>query len=225
MAVIIAFAFVGCRSSQQTTNQTSNQNNSQTAVNPTVDPEIAELDKQIEIAKKQKELQKILNETTIDPCSDYFDDENYYREYGIAIHVNKASAQSMSIDAAKENLRKHMAEYVQGLSSNYRNLYSGSKDFDDIQRKMEGKMLATVEGMLNSLEKLCQEYSTDRNGRYVYYYAAQISKKAFKKQLTEDLNSLSEDEKLNIDFRDQQFQKFMDERLQQQLDAKKNAGY
>jgi hypothetical protein len=225
MAVLIALAFVGCNSQKNATTPTPNQNNSQATVKPTVDPEIAELDKQIEIAKKQKELQKILNETSIDPCGDYYDDENYYREYGIAINVNKASAQSESIDVAKENIRKHMAEYVQGLSSSYRNLYAGSKDFDDIQRKMEGKMLATVDGMLNALEKLCQEYSQDNHGRYVYYYAGQISKKDFKRKLTEDLNKLSDDEKLDIDFRDQQFQKFMDERLQQQLEAKKNAGY
>lgn len=225
MALLIALAFVGCNSQKNATTQTPNQNNSQATVKPTVDPEIAELDKQIEIAKKQKELQKILNETSIDPCGDYYDDENYYREYGIAINLNKASAQSESIDVAKENIRKHMAEYVQGLSSSYRNLYAGSKDFDDIQRKMEGKMLATVDGMLNALEKLCQEYSPDNHGRYVYYYAGQISKKEFKRKLTEDLNKLSDDEKLDIDFRDQQFQKFMDERLQQQLEAKKNAGY
>lgn len=225
MALLIALAFVGCNSQKNATTQTPNQNNSQATVKPTVDPEIAELDKQIEIAKKQKELQKILNETSIDPCGDYYDDENYYREYGIAINLNKASAQSESIDVAKENIRKHMAEYVQGLSSSYRNLYAGSKDFDDIQRKMEGKMLATVDGMLNALEKLCQEYSQDNHGRYVYYYAGQISKKEFKRKLTEDLNKLSDDEKLDIDFRDQQFQKFMDERLQQQLEAKKNAGY
>lgn len=225
MALLIALAFVGCNSQKNATTQTPNQNNSQATVKPTVDPEIAELDKQIEIAKKQKELQKILNETSIDPCGDYYDDENYYREYGIAINLNKASAQSESIDVAKENIRKHMAEYVQGLSSSYRNLYAGSKDFDDIQRKMEGIMLATVDGMLNALEKLCQEYSQDNHGRYVYYYAGQISKKEFKRKLTEDLNKLSDDEKLDIDFRDQQFQKFMDERLQQQLEAKKNAGY
>lgn len=225
MALLIALAFVGCNSQKNATTPTPNQNNSQATVKPTVDPEIAELDKQIEIAKKQKELQKILNETSIDPCGDYYDDENYYREYGIAINLNKASAQSESIDVAKENIRKHMAEYVQGLSSSYRNLYAGSKDFDDIQRKMEGKMLATVDGMLNALEKLCQEYSQDNHGRYVYYYAGQISKKEFKRKLTEDLNKLSDDEKLDIDFRDQQFQKFMDERLQQQLEAKKNAGY
>lgn len=223
MAMLIALTFVGCNSQKNVTNP--NQNNSQATVKPTVDPEIAELDKQIEIAKKQKELQKILNETTIDPCGDYYDDENYYREYGIAINLNKASAQSESIEVAKGNIRKHMAEYVQGLSSSYRNLYAGSKDFDDIQRKMEGKMLATVDGMLNSLEKLCQENSQDNHGRYVYYYAGQISKKDFKNKLTEDLNKLSDDEKLDIDFRDQQFQKFMDERLQQQLEAKKNSGY
>lgn len=224
MAMLAMLAFAGCGSSKQATTQTTKQQATVGSQNQE-DPEIAAINKQIELAKKQKELERILSETKIDPCGDYYDDENYFREYGIATHINQESAQSLSIDAAKENLRKHMAEFVQGLSSSYRNLYAGTNASDDIQRKMEGKMLATVEGMLNDAEKLCQEHSKDSNGRYVYYAAFQVSKKKFKKELTDDLNKLSDDEKLEIDFRDQQFQKFMDERLQQQLDAKKNAGY
>ena len=39
------------------------------------------------------------------------------------------------------------------------------------------------------------------------------------------MNVMSDDEKLRRDFDADQMQKFMDERMQQMLDAKKKAGY
>lgn len=226
MAILIALVFAGCGSKKTTTQATPTQNNQQTVSVPTQqeeDPEIIALQKEI---KKKKLEQELAGMTTIDPCGDYYDDESYYRDFGIATSVNQASAQSLSIAAAKDNIKQHMAEFVQGMTSSYFNLYAGSKPSDDIQRKMERKMIGTVEEMLNSAEKICQQNGGKNDkGAYVYYAAFQVSKKNFKKELTSDLNQLSKEEKLEIDFKDQQFQKFMDERMQQQLEAKKNAGY
>ena len=228
MAMLAMIAFAGCGSNKQAT--TSNQ--PQTVIVPqgpaeNPDPDIAAMDKQIELEKKQKELNRIREEhqTVVDPCGEYYDDDDYYRDYGIATSLNKASAQSMSIDVAKENIRKHMAEFVQAMGTSYRNLYAGSKPNDDIQRKIEGRMLQTVEAMMNNAEKLCQVYEIDGRGNYVYYAAFQVSKKEFRKELTEGLNQLSNEEKLDIDFREQKFQKMMDERFQDQLEAKRKAGY
>lgn len=226
MVMLAMFAFAGCGSNKQATKS----NQPQTVVvtqTPAKDPDIAALDKQIALAKKQKELNRILeeHETTIDPCGEYKDDDDYYRDYGIASSLNKASAQSMSIDVAKDNIRKHMAEFVQAMGTSYRNLYAGSNPNDDIQRKIEGRMLQTVEVMMNSAEKLSQVYEIDPRGNYVYYAAFQVSKKEFKKEITENLNQLSKEEKLDIDFREQRFQKMMDEKFEEQMEARRKAGY
>lgn len=227
MAMLAMIAFAGCGSNKQAT--TSNQPQPIVVTTPSSadDPDVAAMDKQIALAKKQKELDRVRDEhqTSIDPCGEYFDDMDYYRDYGLATSLNKASAQSMSIDVAKENIRKHMAEFVQAMGTSYRNLYAGSNPNDDIQRKIEGRMLQTVEVMMNSAEKLCQVYEIDTRGNYVYYAAFQVSKKDFKKELTEDLNQLSKEEKLDIDFREQRFQKMMDERFEEQMEARRKVGY
>lgn len=231
MAMSLAIAFTSCGSNKNTTAQMTRQQNPQqpmvTQQDPVVDPEIAAMDKQIALAKKQKELDSVreVHRISIDPCGEYYDDENYYRDYGLAISLNKASAQSMSIDVAKENIRKHMAEFVQAMGTSYRNLYAGTSPNDDIQRKIEGRMLQTVEVMMNSAEKLCQVYEIDGRGNYVYYAAFQVSKKEFKKELTDGLDQLSKEEKLDIDFREQRFQKMMDERFEEQMEARRKAGY
>ena len=219
MAMAIAIMLASCGSNKNMANQqNAHQPTNPTPVepkSPTVSQQLQDLDNQIALAKKQRILDSIRragiyaenHQFDVDPCGEFMDDEDYFREYGIATHINQGSAQSLSIDVARENLKKHLAEFVQGFSSSYRNLYSGSKPYDDIQRKMEGKMLGAVEYMVNASEKVCQKYRIDNRGNYVYYAAFQVSKHEFKKEVTEELNQLSKDEKMDIDFRDQRFQK------------------
>ena len=59
-------------------------------------------------------------------------------------------------------------------------------------------------------------------GNKKWYICIEIPKKELNQKL---MNVMSDDEKLRRDFDADQMQKFMDERMQQMLDAKKKAGY
>lgn len=230
-AMIIALAFASCGSNKQITNgqpqqqQTVQQQPGEDPDLAAMDKEIKKLEKQAEVERKKQELARVQANLHIDPCGDYYDDENFMRDYGIATHLNKASAQTSSIDAAKENLRKHMEEFVQGLTSSYINLRSGSKPADDIERKIEGKMDAAIQGMLDRARKLCQQNETNERGEWVYYAAFEISVKDLKRAMMGTMNSLSEEEKNRIDYDEYRFSQKMEEDYQKMLEAKKEAGY
>lgn len=231
MAMIIALAFASCGSNKQMVNNQPQQQNQQqnqsnnVSNNNDLDQQLADIDKQIALEKKKQELEKVKQNLHADPCSEYYDDENFMRDYGIATHVNKESAQALSEDAAKENLKKHMAEFVQGMTKSYRSLHAGSKDTDDIQRKIEGNFNSAVNGLLDRARKLCQLNEKDGSGRWVYYAAFEIAVKDFKAAVTNSVDQLSKEEKLLIDYKQKQFEKEFDEDFQKMLDAQKEAGY
>lgn len=159
------------------------------------------------------------------PCIESsFDDETYFRDLGIGKVAgnNKQSARLDAVNNAKAMIKARLGEFVQGVTSNYFNSYAGTKPSDDVQRKMENKLNGVVEKMLNDADKECEKSVVDVKGNFEYYYVVRIPKGDLKKQITEALTS---DEKLNIDFNESQMQKFMDEKMEQMLEAKKKAGY
>lgn len=183
-----------------------------------------ELKKQIKQAELQKKLLEVKSNAVIAmPCSEAGkDDMNFFRAMGIGDHIDKESARVAALLAAKANIRNKMSEFVQGVSSSYANVYAGAAAGNDVQRKMENKMNAVVEGMLNDAMQTCDLMGQSDRGTWEAYIAIEIPKNDMKKKMTE---VLSKDEKLGIDFNEAQFQKFMDEKMEGMLEAKKNAGY
>ena len=183
-----------------------------------------ELKKQIKQAELQKKLLEVKSNAVIAmPCSEAGnDDMNFFRAMGIGDNIDKESARVAALLAAKANIRNKMSEFVQGVSSSYANVYAGSAAGNDVQRKMENKMNAVVEGMLNDAIQTCDLMGQSDRGTWEAYIAIEIPKNDMKKKMTE---VLSKDEKLGIDFNASQFQKFMDEKMEGMLEAKKNAGY
>lgn len=159
------------------------------------------------------------------PCVESsFDDETYFRDLGIGKVAgnNKQSARLDAVNNAKAMIKARLGEFVQGVTSNYFNSYAGTQPSDDVQRKMETKLNGVVEKMLNDADKECEKSIVDIKGNFEYYYVVRIPKSDLKKQMTE---ALTADEKLGIDFNEFKMQKFMDEKMEQMLEAKKNAGY
>lgn len=159
------------------------------------------------------------------PCVESsFDDETYFRDLGIGKVAgnNKQSARLDAVNNAKAMIKARLGEFVQGVTSNYFNSYAGTKPSDDVQRKMENKLNGVVEKMLNDADKECEKSIVDVKGNFEYYYVVRIPKGDLKKQMTE---ALTADEKLGIDFNEFKMQKFMDEKMEQMLEAKRNAGY
>lgn len=187
-----------------------------------------EIKKQIANEKLKQELIKAQMETenatiTSAPCAKAaFDDKDFYRGMGVGDNVNEQNSRDAAFEAAKASIKAKMPEFVHGVTSQYLNVYGGSAPSEDVQRKMERMFNGVIEGMLNDARTVCDNYKMTDRGTYHYYVAIEIPKAEIKKNVTE---ALSKDEKLGIDFNAAQFQKFMDERMDAMLEAKKNAGY
>ena len=124
---------------------------------PVVGQTNREIKKQIKQAELQKKLLEVKSNAVIAmPCSEAGkDDMNFFRAMGIGDNIDKESARVAALLAAKANIRNKMSEFVQGVSSSYANVYAGSAAGNDVQRKMENKMNAVVEGMLNDALQTC----------------------------------------------------------------------
>lgn len=165
--------------------------------------------------------------TTISiPCVESsYDDEEYFRDYGIGNveNGNEQLARERAFQAAKSMIKQRLGEYVQGMTDYFLESYSNSKsDKDAAGNRAITKLNGVVEGMLHDANKICEKQGVDVKGNTKWYICIEIPKKELNQKLK---NVFSEDEKLKRDFDADQMQKFMDERMQQMLDAKKNAGY
>ena len=81
---------------------------------------------------------------------------------------------------------------------------------------MEGEMDKIVEKMVNDAAKTCEKFSQLKTGEYQSYIAIQIPKK---KMMDDMLNTLTENEELEIEFNRDQFRKFAKERMEEMKKA------
>ena len=171
---------------------------------------------------------KIDNEvTTLNiPCLEAsYDDEDYFRDYGIGNVEggNEQTSRERALQAAKNMIKGRLGEYVQGMTDYYLESYSGSKSEKDAAgNRALTKLNGVIEGMIRDANKVCEKSGIDVKGNTKWYICIEIPKRELNEKLK---NVMSEDDKLRLDFNAAQMQKFMDERMQQMLEAKKNAGY
>lgn len=159
------------------------------------------------------------------PCIESsFDDETYFRDFGFgtADGNNFQNCRNAAVKAAKGMIRERLGEFVQGVSTYYASSYSGSKDKNAVESKIANKLNGVVEKMLNDADKECEKRIRNPRGEWESYYVVRIPKYELKKNMIE---AMSKEEKDGIDFHEYQMQKFMDERMNDMLEAKKNAGY
>ena len=194
IAIMIALAFVACKSQQNTTNNNSNNNNR--GNNGFVAIEL--------------------------PCGDEsFDDDDYLKALGVGTHINLQSARSAAFDAAQSMIQKRLGGFVQGISTDYSRTVAGQAAADKVQRMMEGEMDKIVEKMVNDAQKTCEKFGQLQSGEYQSYIAIKIPKKEMVKQME---NILSENEELEIEFNRDQFRKFADKRMSELKEAQKESG-
>ena len=192
MAMLIALAFMGCKSNKNTTNNsTSNANNN----NPFG--------------------------TFYDmPCVDAsFDNDEYFRGLGVGTHVNLQSARTAAMQSARQMLLERLGGFVQGLTTDYARTVAGQAPADKVQRELEDGFDKLVEKAVNDAQKTCEKFSQLRTGEYQSYIAIQIPKK----QLIDDmLNTLTENEELEIEFNRDQFRKYAKNRMDEMKKAQRN---
>lgn len=151
------------------------------------------------------------------PCVDAsLDDDEYFKGLGVGTHVNLQSARTAAMDAAQSMLQKRLGGFIQGLATDYSRTVAGQAPADKVQRLMEGEMDKIVEKMVNDASKTCEKFSQLKTGEYQSYIAIQIPKK---KMMDDMLNTLTENEELEIEFNRDQFRKFAKERMEEMKKA------
>lgn len=156
------------------------------------------------------------------PCVDAsYDDDDYFKGLGIGTHVNLQSARAAAMDAAQSMLQKRLGGFVQGLATDYSRTVAGQAPSDKVQRLMEGEMDKIVERMVNDAQKTCEKFIQLKTGEFQSYIAIQIPKK---KMMDEMVNTLTQNEELEIEFNREQFRKFARERMEEMMRAPKNTG-
>ena len=226
--MLIALVFNACAAKKQVAQQqpAPQQQTSGTPAQqaPQEDPEVAAIKKQIEMQKLQNELTALQAEGTHVgiPCAEFQDDKDFFRDFGVGTSQNLQSARLDALKAAKAMIRRRLAEFVKGFSTDYSNSYAGSQPGSDVQRKMEDDMMSVVDDMLNTADKICEERRINNRGTNDYYYAIEIQKKELKKAM---IDALSADEKLDIDTREAMFEHKMNEYWDKMQEAKAKAGY
>ena len=242
MALMCGVAFTNCaakKSVKQAEPAPAPQPVVQQAQEDDLDRQIRELEKKnklaelqhqqaLQEARYQKELAGIANEvaTYNIPCiEESYDDEDFFRDYGVGNVEggNEQTARERASKAAKDMIKSRLGEYVQGMTDYFFESYSSNKsEKDAAANRTLTKLNGVVEGMLRNADKVCEKIGVDAKGNTKVYYTIQIPKKELNKKL---MDVMSEDEKLKRDFDAEQMQKFMDERMQQMLEAKRAAGY
>lgn len=157
------------------------------------------------------------------PCMrDAFDDDEYFRGLGIGEPeegISESAARRAALLDAKANIRRKMSEFVKGVATDYTSLYGGNKGHQ-LQSKIEDGFNTVIEGLLNDAKQMCEKMVYTDRGTPKSYIAIEISKKVMKKEVTDELKG-----DLGTDFKADQFQKFMDERMEEMIESKENAGY
>lgn len=158
------------------------------------------------------------------PCVDEsMDDTEYFRDFGEGQALTIQDARTAAIKAARGMIHRKLAEFVQGVSSDYsRTVSSGQSGASKTQSMLEDLFDGVVSDMLNHSEKICEKMQQSEDGNYHSFIAIQIPKGAMINKMA---NALSANEELEIEFNRDQFRKFAEDKAAKMLDAKKSLGY
>ena len=157
------------------------------------------------------------------PCVDAsLDDDDYFKGLGVGTHINLQSARTAAMQSARQMLLERLGGFVQGLTSDYARTVAGQAPADKVQRELEDGFDKLVEKAVNDAQKTCEKFSQLKTGEFQSYIAIRIPKKQL---LDNMLNTLSENEELEIEFNRDQFRKYAKDRMEEMKKAQNNAGH
>lgn len=152
------------------------------------------------------------------PCVDAsMDDDEYFREFGTATHINMQSARTAALQAAKDMIFQKLGGYVEGLSESYARQFAGQASQEKIQRLTESIMTQVVQQYVNHAQKTCEKMFDKGANGYTSFYAIQIPAK---KMIDTMIDELSKEEELG-EFNRDQFRKYAEEKKKQMLENQK----
>ncbi len=153
------------------------------------------------------------------PCKDKsYDDSEFFRELGMGTNMNPQNARTAAFQSAKSLINARLGGFVQGLTTDYSRTMAGQSG-ENTQRAMEGELSTLVERMLNDAGKICEEMTQDQNGAYHSFIVLEIPKKELVDNM---INTLSNNEELEIEFNREQFRNYAQEKMEKMKEAQKN---
>lgn len=214
MAMMIALAFVGCKSSQSTTNAEIERLNQETElIKARQRNEDAKA--QAEQAQKQREANAAIGEemarkqaareaeATEMPCQMYDDDEWFYASAQRQVKANSINtAVTATLRAAQQQMRQKLSAQYKAVTRDYfdqMDTEEGSYERSHIESAGD----LVVRAMINDTYEVCRKNTApDENGNMMMYMTIKASKKKF---LDNAVNQLSKDKELEVRFNEQKF--------------------
>lgn len=153
------------------------------------DDNISESFKEIEYNKKQHPL--------IIPCyHEAVSDANYYRELGIGEHKTRAA----SINIATQNAQSLLMERINILKQKAINCSMYNISLKEYSDQISFYFDTNI---------TCQEVSIDTDGFYNSYIVIEVSKEDVVNNIINELNRISKEHNLGIDFREEKFVNYL----------------
>lgn len=182
--IIITILFASCGTEKKVASQQQQQQ--QTIQQPT----------QVQ-QPTQQQFEQSLPETP--PCGAYYDDGKYIRVVGMATMSSQASAHTFALEKTRKELNKRVLDIIKTMSNC--SLYD--IDFKDLTKQLSNHA-PTPGGQV-----VCKMRDINENGSYTYYVAMQSSKETIKLILIAELNRISKEQNLGIDFSEEKFVNYM----------------
>lgn len=180
--------------------------------------DVDDINKKIQAARDQQDLDKVQGNL---PCMrEAMDDAEYFRALGVGSNRQISMARNKALRNAKNQIRAKMSEFVDRMSSDFMSIYEGDV-VDEAQSEFKETVNVVSQGVLNHAEQICEKMGRTEKGLPESYIVLQVSKKEIKKEITDSV----QEKKWGVDIDAEKFQQFMDEKWEDMIEQKENAGY
>ena len=155
-------------------------------------------------------------ETREMPCQIYDTKTEFAATTAFRGNANKMDAiRFRALEEAQNIIKLKVKRSYKGLISDYKGQW-GTNAGNDVADKMEMACDNVLEGVLNETSESCIRWGdVDEDGHVYCYIAIKISKQELSEKSAKAVkNMLTEDEKMRIDFREEEFRKKMNERYE-----------
>lgn len=151
------------------------------------------------------------------PCGEFHDTKDKFAAVGIyrGSSRQKGELQVNAIENAKDIIRSKFHHSYQGMISNYGSTIGNNRG-NDIETKIQRAGDQVLDMMLNDAYQVCTKFgAVESDGMMECYVAIEIPKGELASSTAKKVaDALTEDEKMRINFNEQNYRKEMEERLE-----------
>ena len=161
-------------------------------------------------SKKLPSVQEGSRELSV-PLSgkEYRSDKDYFRATGIGVSTDLAAAKKIAQQNARTTLATNISSTMKAVSENYiqdRQI----NDRDEFGSKFEEISRTVVNQTLNDVREMDEKVFQEKDGRYRYYVALEMSKEPVIRNLNQ---GISKEAKMQQDFDQYRFRQILDEEM------------